>query len=164
MANAESTTTTFCGVLEYLVPEMLQQQPYTKTVDFWSLDILIFEMMMGIPPFTYENQSKLITMILTDEIEVSEWISEEAKDLIQNLLNKYPNKRFGAVTGIDAIKQHPCFHDLNWEDVEAERKQPEWGPEITKAGEKDMTNKENEGEPETGTVDSVVQMRFQNFT
>jgi hypothetical protein len=58
------------------------------------------------------------------------------------LLNKHPNKKFGAVTGIDAIHL------------------PNSRPEITRAGERDMTNEEDEHQPQTIPVDAVVHVRL----
>lgn len=49
--NAEKSTSSFCGTAEYMAPEVILKEAYNKSVDWWSLGAIIYEMLCGIPPF-----------------------------------------------------------------------------------------------------------------
>ena len=67
------------GTTEYLAPEVLKQKGYGKEVDWWSLGVLIFEMLTGCPPFYSKNRQMTFRMILSAELNIPEWISQPAK-------------------------------------------------------------------------------------
>lgn len=49
---------TFCGTLDYLPPEMIQNEPHTNSVDMWALGVLAYEMLAGYPPFSTSDQAE----------------------------------------------------------------------------------------------------------
>jgi len=53
----------FCGTAEYLAPEMLIGNGHDYTVDWWALGILIYEMVVGIPPFFHKNKHRMYFLI-----------------------------------------------------------------------------------------------------
>ena len=104
----------FCGTAEYLAPEMLIGNGHDHTVDWWALGILIYEMIVGIPPFFHRNKNNMYKFIkeskvnFPDPVKHKITVSEDAKDLIIRLLDKEKTTRLG-VNGVDEILKHPWF-------------------------------------------------------
>lgn len=107
----------FCGSLAYLAPEMIKKEGHGKVMDWYSLGIVIYEMLIGTPPFYANSKEKLFYNIQYENLDFPDFISDEAKDLISRLLVKDPCKRLGSEFGAIEIKSHPWFYGLNWEDV-----------------------------------------------
>lgn len=89
---------TFCGTPEYIAPEVLDGKGYDKSADWWSLGILTYEMMFGLPPFYHNSQKEMFRKIKEGEFRFSDKVkvSDEAKDFIVKLLNRDPKKRLGS--------------------------------------------------------------------
>lgn len=71
------TAQSLCGTPEYLAPEILRKVPYGKSVDWWSLGILIYEMINGLPPFYDSNRKMMYHRILTASVPKSQFMSPE---------------------------------------------------------------------------------------
>jgi protein-serine/threonine kinase len=115
----------FCGSPEYMSPEMLKQgRIHGRTLDFYSLGALLFEMLTGLPPHFSENRDEMYRKILHNKVEYPKYLSPMAKSLLKGLLVKNPDQRLGAAYGIQEIKDHPFCMDINWDDVINKRLTP----------------------------------------
>ncbi|KAL9170044.1 hypothetical protein ABFS82_04G118100 [Erythranthe guttata] len=107
------------GTPDYLAPEILLGTGHGFTADWWSVGVILFELIVGIPPFNAEHPQKIFDNILNRKIpwpSVPDEMSLEAHDLIDRLLTEDPDQRLGAV-GAKEVKQHPFFRDINWDTL-----------------------------------------------
>ena len=125
----------FCGTAEYLAPEMLIGNGHDYTVDWWALGILIYEMIVGIPPFFHRNKHRMYHFIKESKVNFPDpvrhkiSVSAEAQDLIVKLLDKNKHTRLGA-GGLEEILSHPWFASINMADLTAKKLDPPYKPEI----------------------------------
>ncbi|KAL6643878.1 hypothetical protein ACP70R_018644 [Stipagrostis hirtigluma subsp. patula] len=108
---------TAVGTPDYLAPEILLGMTHGPTADWWSVGVILFELLVGIPPFNAEHPQIIFDNIMNREIpwpHVPEELSFEAYDLINKLLIENPVQRLGA-TGAGEVKAHPFFKGINWD-------------------------------------------------
>ncbi|XP_052874812.1 probable serine/threonine protein kinase IREH1 isoform X2 [Gossypium arboreum] len=107
------------GTPDYLAPEILLGTGHGATADWWSVGVILFELIVGIPPFNAEHPQTIFDNILNRKIpwpRVPEEMSLEAHDLIDRLLTEDPHQRLGA-RGASEVKQHVFFKDINWDTL-----------------------------------------------
>jgi len=121
----------FCGSVAYLAPEMLRRAGHTRTVDWYLFGVLIYEMMVGTPPYFNVNKEKLFENIEKGDLKIPKLFSLELKSLIVELLRRDPDKRLGAKNDAEDIKCHPWFKGVNWDDVYNRKIKPP-APDIKK--------------------------------
>jgi len=113
---------------------MLIGNGHDYTVDWWALGILIYEMIVGIPPFFHRNKHKMYHFIkeskvnFPDPVKHKISVSEEAKDLICKLLDKEKKTRLGA-NGVEEILNHPWFSNLDIEKMLRRELEPPYKPD-----------------------------------
>mmetsp|Transcript_27237 Transcript_27237/g.20385 ORF Transcript_27237/g.20385 Transcript_27237/m.20385 type:complete len:113 (+) Transcript_27237:2256-2594(+) len=97
---------------------MLKRSGHGKSVDWYLLGVLLYEMLVGQPPYFCNNKDQLFYNIQKGVLKLPASISNEAKSLLISLLNRNPNKRLGAgPTDAEEIKKHPFFNEIDWEKV-----------------------------------------------
>merc|ERR1712070_576006 len=90
-----SRTYTLCGTPEYIAPEVLLNKGHGKPVDWWTLGILIYEMIVGQPPFCDEEPMGIYQKILAGKIYFPKYFDKNAKSLVKNILQADLSKRYG---------------------------------------------------------------------
>jgi len=84
---------TLCGTLDYLPPEMIAGKEHDNKVDVWSLGVLMYEFLVGSPPFEANGHHETYQKIAKVDIKWPAHVSEQARDLISKLLVKDPDER-----------------------------------------------------------------------
>jgi serine/threonine protein kinase len=108
----------FCGSLAYLAPEVLRRSGYGKAVDWYLLVTLLYELVIGYPPYMASTKEQLFKNIQIGSLALPKFLSKEIKSLIIGLLNRNPNKRLGSgKLGAEEIKMHSWFKGINWKEV-----------------------------------------------
>ena len=105
------------GISEYLAPEIFSNKEYDSTVDWWSLGCIFYEMLIGRSPYKIQGES-FNEEIYKKRVLIPDYVTDEAEDLINKLLIIDSKKRLGyGIDGMNNIKQHPYFKDINWDDA-----------------------------------------------
>ena len=134
------TTNTFCGTTEYLAPEvLLDEQGYTKMVDFWSLGVLVFEMCCGWSPFYAEDTQQMYKNIAFGKVRFPrDALSAEGRNFVKGLLNRNPSHRLGAKGDAEELMAHAFFADIDGTALSKKATQPPFKPKLK--GELDTSN------------------------
>jgi serum/glucocorticoid-regulated kinase 2 len=141
----------FAGSPEYAAPEIITYSGHNFMCDWWSLGILIYELLYGNTPFFNMDKTRMYDLINTGAISFPKFIqiegeekprnykvSEDAKNIISKFLEKDPGTRLGR-KGLDEIKKHPFFSGINFDDLNKKKIKPPFRPNFSKE-EKDITN------------------------
>ena len=98
-----SRRTTLCGTLDYLPPEMIEGHDHDASVDIWSIGILLYEFLVGAPPFESSGQRETCKRIRNVDLRFPSFVSPLARNLIESLLKHDPNERLP----LNQVRNHP---------------------------------------------------------
>ncbi|KAH7929472.1 kinase-like protein [Leucogyrophana mollusca] len=113
-ANRRKLAYSTVGTPDYIAPEIFQQKGYGNECDWWSLGAIMFECLVGYPPFcsesTHETYQKIIQwqyhLLFPDDVH----LSREAEDLVRRLITSQDRR-----LNVDQIKKHPFFYGVDWD-------------------------------------------------
>lgn len=170
-------TRTFCGTPEYLAPEMLLNKThntgYTKSVDWWSLGVVAFEMLVGWPPFYDRDFEKMCAKIMRKPLRFPSRVrvSPAVESFIRGLLERCPKRRLGCGgRGIVDIKVHPMFSGWDWQAVLNRELTPPYRPKLdrrvddTRNFDRDFTRLMPLDTPSDQEDEDDGAMHFEDFT
>ncbi|KAI0068871.1 AGC/NDR protein kinase [Artomyces pyxidatus] len=115
-ANRRKLAYSTVGTPDYIAPEIFLQQGYGNECDWWSLGAIMFECLVGYPPFcsetTHETYQKIVHwqyhLVIPEDVH----LSREAEDLVKRLITSADRR-----LKIDQIKAHPFFYGVDWEAI-----------------------------------------------
>lgn len=131
--HGAGVTYTLCGTPEYLAPEVIRNSGHGMAVDWWALGILVYEMLIGQPPFWDQNPMRIYEQIVAGQIRFPSshtqytsssghrhtlYVPTRAKDFILALCKTDPSQRLGHIAGgTQRVMEHYFFDGINWDDI-----------------------------------------------
>ncbi|KAI0832434.1 AGC/NDR protein kinase [Trametes gibbosa] len=115
-ANRRKLAYSTVGTPDYIAPEIFMQKGYGNECDWWSLGAIMFECLVGYPPFcsesTHETYHKILQWQRYLQFPDDVHLSREAEDLIKRLITS-PDRRLA----VEQIKNHPFFYGVDWQNI-----------------------------------------------
>ncbi|GJP33721.1 hypothetical protein CLOM_g18241 [Closterium sp. NIES-68] len=113
----------FVGTAEYVPPELLDNGPVSFEADLWALGCVVYQMLAGVPPFKGASEYLCFQKILSRDLCVPNHFSNEARSLVNCLLEMEPKRRLGSrhVGGYARLKSHPFFCGIPWEETNLDK-------------------------------------------
>lgn len=119
-----------------MAPEILQNQGHGKPVDWWTLGVIIYEMIAGIDPFADDDPMVIYQNILKGKLHFPKGFDNDAKSLVRHLLVSDLSKRYGNLkNGVNDIKHHRYLNTVNFSNLFAKKISPPYRPKVKSPGD-----------------------------
>ncbi|GJN90679.1 hypothetical protein Rhopal_003691-T1 [Rhodotorula paludigena] len=130
---ADFRTNSFVGTEEYICPEVINGRGHSSAVDWWTVGILIYEMLFGCTPFKGSNRHATFSNVLRNEVAFPDHPATTTlcKSMIKKLLCKDEHRRLGSQSGASEVKQHKWFASISWGLLRHQK--PPIVPQVTNA-------------------------------
>ena len=125
----EKKAFSFCATVEYMAPEVIKSGGLTRSADWWSFGVVMFEMLTGTLPFQGKDRKETMTLILEAKLGMPQFLSPEAESLLRMLFKRNPANRLGAgLDGVEEIKRHAFFSKIDWNRLYRREVDPPFKP------------------------------------
>jgi len=134
-------TFTTCGTPDYFAPELISSSGHNKAVDWWTLGVLIFELMSGHPPFESAYPMQIYTKVMKgiNKVVMPQKCQGATGELIKALLKNDPGERIAMKTGgVQNVKDHNFFSGFEWAKMKKLELPPPYVPVVK--SKKDLAN------------------------
>ncbi|GBB98943.1 hypothetical protein RclHR1_03370010 [Rhizophagus clarus] len=134
--NERKPLTSVAGSMAYMAPEILLKKGYFDTVDWWSLGVVMYELLFSKRPFRGKTNPQLTQAILKDPLVFPDnvSVSEECLDCMRKFCERDISKRLGCgPNGLEDIKRHPWFEGIEWDKLETKMATPPFIPDSKRA-------------------------------
>jgi p70 ribosomal S6 kinase len=119
------------GSIDYMAPEILLATGHGKTADWWSVGVLMYEMLTGQLPFRGKNKPAIQKAICSHKLKMPTFLPGDVMGLIKTLLDRQQDKRLGSgPSGTENVKRHAFFKTVDWDKIEVRGINPPFRPTV----------------------------------
>jgi|MDSW01.1.fsa_nt_gb p70 ribosomal S6 kinase len=129
--SSEKRANSLVGSIDYMAPEILEAKGHDKAADWWSVGVLIYEMLTGELPFRGKNKPAIKKAICSCKLKMPSFLPADAMNLIKTFLTRDQGKRLGSgPDGGDNVRRHKFFSSVNWNKIEVRGVSPPFRPTV----------------------------------